>query len=155
MFTQKNTTHRVHLGDHVLNAMCAIDAMGAGAMYDTNTTIESYCAYCATGIRIKTIEKGTALGAVTPTGAIVRSGVEYSGGCAANSLCTVMMFFCSDDHLESWRKENQPDGQGFRLSLDEAQQVGRAIFAPLLKQAPEVQGESRLQNKHSSEGEDA
>lgn len=153
--TEKDTGHRVHLGDRVVNAMCAIDAMGAGAMYGSDTTVESSCGYCETPVRLELTEGGTALGAAMPSGAIVWSGIDYSGGCAADSLCTVMMFFCSDDHLAAWRKEIQSDSDGYRLSLDEARQVGSAIFAPLLRRAPEVRGESRLQFKHGPDIETA
>ena len=62
-------------------------------------------------------------------------GVAYADGCAATSLCTVRAFFCSDEHLASWRETEHPDGKGFRLSMDEGLQTGVAIFAPLLAPA--------------------
>ncbi len=42
-FTERATAHRVRLGDRVLNAMCAIDALGAGAMCGADTVVESAC----------------------------------------------------------------------------------------------------------------
>jgi hypothetical protein len=47
-------------------------------------------------------------------------------------MCTVIAFFCDDAHLEDWRTEHDPEGRGFRLSIDEALQAGRAFFAPSL-----------------------
>jgi hypothetical protein len=47
-------------------------------------------------------------------------------------MCSVIAFFCDDAHLEAWRAEHHPETPGFRLSIDEALQAGRAIFAPSL-----------------------
>ncbi len=134
-FTERDTGHRVCLGDRVLNAMCAIDALGAGAMYDKDVTIDSTCPACGTAIHIETRDNGAALATVSPSSAVVWSGIRYFNGCAASSLCTVLAFFCSDEHLESWRGANHPDLAGYRLSMDEGLQAGKAIFTPLL--APE------------------
>jgi hypothetical protein len=68
---------------------------------------------------------------VQPGSAVVWSGVRRTDGCAANSMCTVIAFFCDDAHLEAWRAEHHPEA-GFRLSIDEALQVGRAFFGPSL-----------------------
>lgn len=131
-FTERDTGHRVNLGDVSLNAMCAIDALGAPAMYGTDAVIESSCRECGKPVRITTRETGNVLGEVSPTEAVVWSGIRYADNCAAESLCTVMAFFCSDAHLEAWREANHPGIQGFRLSMDEAMQAGKAIFTPML-----------------------
>ncbi len=134
-FAEWDTGHRVHLNGRVLNAMCAIDALGAGAMYGRDATIESACRACGEPIQAETEDDGTALKAITPSTAVVWSGVEYAEGCAATSLCTVIAFFCSDQHLRSWRDGEHPGVNGFRLTMDEAQQVGMAIFTPMLAPA--------------------
>ncbi len=134
-FTERKTGHRVLLDRHALNAMCAIDALGAGAMVGRDIVIESSCRSCGTSIHVATRDDGTALQSYGPEGAVVWSGIAYDEGCAATSLCTVMAFFCSDAHLVSWRESNHPGLTGFRLSMDEAQQVGTAIFAPMLAPA--------------------
>jgi hypothetical protein len=38
----------------------------------------------------------------------------------------------SDEHLFAWRERSDPEGTGFRLSTEAAQQVGRALFVPML-----------------------
>ncbi|MEE9275139.1 MAG: organomercurial lyase, partial [bacterium] len=93
-FTERATAHRVRLGDRVLNAMCAIDALGAGAMCGADTVVESACMGCGTGIRIATREGGAALEGFSPPGALVWSGIQHDGLCSATSLCTVLGFFC-------------------------------------------------------------
>ena len=134
-FTDRGTEHRMQLGETVLYAMCAIDALGAGAMLGTDVAIESACRFCGAPIRIETRNDGTALEAYSPTSAVVWSGIQYSNICAADSLCTVMAFFCSDEHLESWRDAGDPKPKGFRLSMNEGLQMGKAIFMPLLAPA--------------------
>lgn len=131
-FSERDTGHRVRLGEQDLNAMCAIDALGAGAMLGTDAVIESACRECGAAIRIATRGGGAALAAVSPRETVVWSGIRYEGRCAADSLCTVIAFFCSDGHLEARRAVNQPDTRGFRLSVDEGLEAGRAIFAPML-----------------------
>ncbi|MFQ5938979.1 MAG: alkylmercury lyase family protein [Alphaproteobacteria bacterium] len=131
-FTERDTGHRVRLGDRVLNAMCAIDALGAGGMYNKDITISSTCPACGRAIHIETRDDGAALATFSPSSAVVWSGIQYFNGCAADSLCTVMAFFCSDEHLESWRNANHPDVKGFRLSMEEGLEAGKAIFTPLL-----------------------
>jgi hypothetical protein len=134
-FIGRPTEHRVHLGGTVLSAMCAIDALGTGAMLGADAAIESACRCCGTPIRIETSDKGAALKVYSPTSAVVWSGIQYSNSCAADSLCTVMAFFCTDEHLQSWRDAQDRETKGFRLSMDEGLQMGKAIFMPLLAAA--------------------
>lgn len=134
-FTERDTGHRIILGRRTLNAMCAIDALGVGAMVGRDIVIESSCRSCGAPIHIETQDDGTALKVCRPENAIVWSGIAYDDGCAATSLCTVMAFFCSNEHLESWGESNSSGVPGFRLSMDEAQQVGMAIFVPMLAPA--------------------
>ena len=134
-FIDGGTEHRMRLGERVLHAMCAIDALGAGAMLGADVAIESACRSCGAPIGIETRDGGAALEAYSPTSAVVWSGIQYSNSRAADSSCTVMAFFCSDGHLESWRDAQDPKPRGFRLSIGEGLQVGKAIFMPLLAAA--------------------
>lgn len=129
--TERDTEHRVMFENRVLNAMCAIDALGAGAMYGVDSSIESSCRHCGAGISIITKDRGAALASASPPETVVLAGNTYES-CAATSLCTVIAFFCCDEHLDAWRTENEPGTQAYRLTLDEALQVGRALFGPFL-----------------------
>jgi mercuric reductase len=131
-WTDRATEHRVSLGERTLNALCAIDALGAGDMYRRDVEIRSRCRSCGARVTVATSDRGRALADVQPGSAVVWSGVRHTDGCAANSMCTVIAFFCDDTHLEAWRAEHDPETPGFRLSIDEALQVGRAFFAPSL-----------------------
>jgi mercuric reductase len=130
--TDRITDHEVRISGTTVHAMCAVDALGVGAMFREDVEISSSCRHCRTPIAITTRGGGKALETFTPSGTIVWSGIRKSEGCAADTLCNVIAFFCSDEHLDAWRRENHPDIEGYRLSLDEALQVGRAIFAPSL-----------------------
>ena len=134
-FIDRPTEHRMKLGETVLYAMCAIDALGTGAMLGADVAIESACRFCGTPIRIETRDQGVALADYAPMIAVVWSGIQYSNSCAADSLCTVMAFFCTDEHLQSWRDAQDRGAKGFRLSIDEGLQMGKAIFKPLLAPA--------------------
>jgi mercury(II) reductase len=131
-FSDRDTGHRVTLDGRTLNAMCAVDALGIGAMTDRDLAIAPRCRYCGAPVRITTRDRGRALADVAPTTAVVWLSVHYEGGCAANSLCSATSFFCSDDHLAAWHLERRSDEPGFRLSIEEALEAGRAIFRPSL-----------------------
>lgn len=133
--TTRPTEHRIGFGGKVAHAMCAIDALGTGAMFDADVVIESSCRACGGPIRIATKDRGIALDSVEPRSTVVWSGSQYEGACAATSLCTEIAFFCAEAHLEDWRRTNRSGSEGYRLTPDEAMQVGRALFAPVLARA--------------------
>jgi len=131
-FTDRDTGHRVTLDGRVLNAMCAVDALGIGAMTDRDIIIASRCRHCGAPIRIASRDQGRALAQIEPRTAVMWQSVRYEGACAANSLCATTAFFCSDDHLSAWRREQAADEAGFRLSVEEGLEAGRALFGPSL-----------------------
>ena len=131
-FTDRDAGYRVTLDGRVLNAMCAVDALGIGAMTDRDITIASRCRHCGAQIRIATRDQGRALAQIEPRTAVMWQSVRYEGACAANSLCATTAFFCSDDHLSAWRRQQAGDEAGFRLSIEEGLEAGRALFGPSL-----------------------
>lgn len=131
-FNAGATGHRVTLGRHTLNSMCAIDALGTGAMYERDIEISSSCRWCGAEIRITTENQGAALGLVSPAGTVVWYDFAYCDSGAA-SCCRAIAFFCSDEHFERWRDAQAPRRQGMRLSLTEVHEVGKAIFGPVLR----------------------
>jgi len=42
------------------------------------------------------------------------------------------VFFCSGDHRQQWLDKQVPQRKGIGLTVDEALEVGRAIFGPVL-----------------------
>ncbi|MBA1142933.1 bifunctional organomercurial lyase/mercury(II) reductase MerBA [Mesorhizobium neociceri] len=131
-FASRDTGHQIRLDGNSVNAMRAVDALGVGAMLDRDVEITSRCWHCGSPIKVSTRDRGRALDEVSPQSAVVWLSVRYEGGCAANSLCSMTAFFCSDDHLAAWRSKRPADEPGFRLSIEEALEAGRAIFGPSL-----------------------
>ena len=129
-FTERDTGHRVRLGAKVLNAMCAIDALGTGAMFASDCEIDSTCRQCGAPIRVTTAGNGERLASVAPASAMVWNGIYYEGQ-AATSLCTVIAFFCSPAHSERWL-QGRDDSDGYPLTMGEALEIGKAIFRPVL-----------------------
>lgn len=134
--TGKKTEHAVRIAGRTVHAMCADNALGVGAMLDDDIEVFSSCRQRGTPINVATRDAGMTLAASTPAEALVWSGVRTGTGCVADTLCTVIAFFCCDAHLDAWRRENGHSSEGYRLSLDEAHQVGRAIFAPTVRASP-------------------
>ena len=128
-FTEADTGHSVTFdkSGKTLATMCAIDALGAGAMCRDDVTIRSACRSCGSPVIARTGDQGMVLKAVTPAESVVWVGLKQSRGCAADSLCTALLFFCSDKHLERSRASGGA-GDGYRLSVEEAFQVGKALF---------------------------
>lgn len=136
-FTEAETGHRVKLKGQLLHALCAIDALGVGSMYRTDVTIESPCRFCGKPIGIATTSEGRTLRSVSPAEAVVWYDFAYEGSAAA-SCCPVIAFFCSDGHLRCWLGDQRLPRQGVRLAIDEALQVGRAVFGPVLAEPSSV-----------------
>lgn len=130
-FTQMATGHRVKIRGHVLHALCAIDALGVAGMYGTDIAISSLCHHCGASVHVETALEGKALRSVTPNGAVVWYDFAYDAN-AATSCCPAIAFFCSDEHLRQWVNDQRPRRDGLGMTMDEALEVGRAIFGPVL-----------------------
>ncbi len=126
-FADCDRGHRVRCAGRRLYAMCALDALGIGAMLGEDAAIASACGVCGVEIRIATRDRGRRLARVFPEASVVWASLAYADACAARSMCPRTAFFCSDEHLWSWRRNN-PGERGHRLDIAEALEVGRALF---------------------------
>lgn len=133
-FTEAATGHRVELAGRTFNALCAVDALGVGAMYQCDVAIASPCRLCGGAVRVATADEGQALRSVAPKGSVVWYDFAFSGS-AASSCCTAIAFFCSHEHLRCWQDAQTPRREGARLMMNEALEMGRAIFGPVLAEA--------------------
>lgn len=134
-FSEAASGHKVELRGHLLYALCAIDALGVGAMYRTDITVESSCRLCGATIRVTTMDEGRALRSVHAAQAVVWYDFAYTDS-AASSCCPAIAFFCSDEHLQRWRDAQIPPREGVRLGMNAALELGRAIFGPVLTEPP-------------------
>jgi hypothetical protein len=83
-FAAYSTGHRITLSGQPTDSLCAIDAPGAGAMCETESSIDSKCAHCDVPIHITTSGGGTALKAVEPAGTVVSETGSRGHYCRAS-----------------------------------------------------------------------
>ncbi len=146
-FTDTLTGHRVAVKGLVVNAMCAIDALGVGAMLRRDIRVASRCLRSGAAIEIATRDHGRALAAVWPATTVVWLSLGCDNRPAAFSLCTRTAFFRTAADLEAWRAEAPcAEQRGVRLSLSEALEAGRAIFEPSLRQVNATRHSMRSQD---------
>lgn len=131
-FTSRPARHRVVIGGREVGAMCAIDALGAGAMARREAQVRADCAQCGAPIRISTGAGGLGIDRVEPGATVIWAGVEPVSGCAADTQCRSMLMFCDAEHLGAWRAAHAPAGTGFHLTPVQAVELGAAIFRPFL-----------------------
>jgi hypothetical protein len=130
-FTGDQAEHRVRLRGRRLYAVCATDALGIAAMFGTDVVIESSCRVRRRGVEIGTAHGGKSIRYAQPVDAAVWYDLAYIG-CAAASCCRSIAFFYSEAELQQWVSAQNPQPAGYRLTLDEALEVGRALFEPVL-----------------------
>lgn len=150
-FTVSASGHRVELGRHTLNALCAVDALGAGDMCRMDIAIDARCRSCGESVRVETVLEGRRLGRMEPERAVVWYDFAYEDS-AASSCCQAIAFFCSEQHLREWLGLQRTPRAGARLAMDEALELGRAIFGPVFAIAP-VEPSSVGVPPETSEGE--
>jgi hypothetical protein len=112
-----------------LYAMCAIDALGVGFMFNCDVILESKCNHCNERIKV-VIEKNEII-SLDPEELVVWGDMEYSD-CAADSICKNINFFSSKDHFTEWRTEF-PKRRGCLLQIQEAFYLGKKFFENRLK----------------------
>lgn len=130
-FTLEDTGHRIVLHGRVLHTLCAIDALGAPDMCRADAVISSSCLHCGTSVRVETTSLGKTLKSVMPEGSVVWYDYAYDSK-AATSCCPAIAFFCSGEHMHDWLGQARPERSGIALAMEEALEVGRAIFGPAL-----------------------
>jgi hypothetical protein len=134
-FTDRVTGHCVAVNGRVINAMCAIDALGVGVMLGCDIQVDSRCLRSSTAIEISTRDHGRALAAVWPDTTVVWLALGCDDSPAALSLCTRTAFVRTVADLEAWLAEAPcAEQRGVRLSPSEALDAGRAIFEPSLRE---------------------
>lgn len=127
------TDFRVNVGTTHLHAVCAIDALGVAAMAKRHVQVSCLCPVCKKPTGLGVASDGLTISQITSPGARVWAGVEDVDGCAVDTQCRTMQMFCSPEHLTKWCETQNPGARGFDLSLEQAVQLGAAIFRPFLQ----------------------
>jgi hypothetical protein len=127
--TAESTPHEVHVGGHTIHAMCALDALSVGPMYEVPVEICSHCRVSGESVCIK--QEGMRVTEATPSS--VRVGVRWqipSGDHAAHSMCMEMVFLKDEATAAIWHGGDLANHSVF--TLEEATQFGAGFFRPLL-----------------------
>lgn len=127
-FTRVSTAHRLRMDEVQVHAMCAVDALAVAPLLGRTVHVQSRCAVSDQSIAI--MQHGKTLASVQPPDA--RVGIEWgdTDGCAARSLCRNMVFLVDVELAHGWQADAAPVRTVLRL--DQATELGRRFFAPLL-----------------------
>ena len=130
-FTMEEREHKVRVGGHTVNAMCALDALAVSPMFGLKTEVSSKCRATGTPVFIK--QDGLNIENLDQAGDIrfgIVWGAASSCSCCANSLCMEMMFLRDGRVAEEWLLADPGNREVFTLA--EAVEFGARFFVPLM-----------------------
>jgi hypothetical protein len=131
-FSARETRHKVAFPDgHEICSLCATDALGIHFMLGENIVVRSSCPECEAEIKIEM--KSGKIASCDPARVVefVSSGDHC--GCTAKTFCPFMNFFCSEEHVNRWRKKNPASAEGEMYQLQQVLEHGKCIFGDFLK----------------------
>lgn len=130
-FTMEEREHKVKVGFHTVNAMCALDALAVSPMFDIKTEITSKCR--ATGAPVFIRQNGYQVENRDEIGDLHFGIIWAAAGscsCCANSLCMEMMFLRDGRVAAEWLSADPRNREAFTLA--EAIDFGARFFVPLM-----------------------
>ena len=134
-FSTEPTLHSVRIGEWEIACVCAIDALGTSAMVRQEVQVKSRCPQCDQSIVVDIAKDGLQVVDCEPGTTRIWAGIVLIEGCAATSQCQSMLAFCCQEHLNEWRGADEKRREGYTFSVEQAVQVGAAIFRPFLPQS--------------------
>ncbi len=131
-FSARPRGHSVLIdGAHRVEAMCAIDALGLAPMLERPIEITSHDPLSGGEIWVR-LDPGE--GAWwEPTTAVVLVGSAGCDGPSFRGCCDVVNFFQTDDSANTYLVAH-PELSGFPISIPDAIEAGRTVFADLLEE---------------------
>ena len=128
-FTMDERVHTVLINGQLLHAMCALDALSVGPMFNAATTVNSRCHVSDAPVEVRM--QGGGVVSVSPEQPWL--GIRWQGtsGCAARSLCLDMVFLRDSKTAEGWQRQDRDNIS--ILDLPSAVGMGAAFFCPLLE----------------------
>lgn len=128
--TTEVTTNYLRINGQPVNAMCALDALSVGPMFNAEVEISSRCHVTGTAITIH-MQGGTLQG-IKPS-PDVHVGVRWQNptACAAHSMCMEMVFLKDQPTALEWQAGDTESISLF--NLEDAVAFGAEFFTPLLQ----------------------
>jgi mercuric reductase len=127
--TTEETPHKVSVNGNKLYAMCAVDALSVGVMFNTETLIQSNCH--VTGAPVTIRQRGKEVLEANPPD--VRVGVRWQRliDTCAHVMCRQMVFLRDEATAQAWLNTDPVSKELF--TVPEAIMFGEAFFTPLLE----------------------
>ena len=128
--TTEETPHHLKVNKQPVNAMCAVDSLSVGPMFDAEVEISSHCHVTGTAITLHM--QGETLQSASPS-PDVHVGVRWQNpsACAAHSMCLEMVFLQDQPTALEWQAEDTENTSLF--NLQDAIAFGAGFFTPLLQ----------------------
>jgi mercuric reductase len=128
--TTEDTPHHLRVNKQPVNAMCALDALSVGPMFNAEVEISSHCHVTGTAITVHM--QGENLQEVSPSPDI-HVGVRWQNpsACAAHSMCLEMVFLKDRPTALEWQAGDTENTSLF--NLQDAVAFGAGFFTPLLQ----------------------
>jgi hypothetical protein len=130
-FSARARGHEVAIDGRVVQAMCAIDALGIATMLDQPIEIRSCDPISGGEIHVHANPNGVT--AHEPQTAVVLAGCGCNDGPSYCGCCDVLNFFESTANANRYLRKH-PELTGMPIAISEAAAAGRTIFGSILKQ---------------------
>lgn len=128
-FSARARGHEVAVEGRVVQAMCAIDALGISALLDQPIEVRSHDPLSGREIRVHATPDGVT--DCQPQPAVVLAASSCCEGPSYCGCCDVLNFFESSENARRYLREH-PEVAGMPISIREAAAGGRAIFGTIL-----------------------
>jgi mercuric reductase len=129
-FTMEQRDHKININNHIVHAMCALDALAISPMFKLETHIDSVCHVTGTAISIDQFDQEILN---RDKNANLHFGIDWNSAannCCATSLCTEMIFLIDEDIAHAWLTENPEAREIF--TIDVAIDFASQFFRPLI-----------------------
>ena len=131
-FSAQARGHEVTVEGRVVQAMCAIDALGIAAMLDRPIEVRSHDPLSGSEGRGHANPDGVTTW--QPETAVVLAGSSSCDGPSYRGCCDVLNFFESTENAQRYLRENT-EVAGMPIPISEAAAAGRAVFGQILAEA--------------------
>ena len=132
-FTMENRVHRILINGQEIHAMCAMDALAPGSMFECASEVVSECEVTKAPVHIK-LNNQTIVN--KDEVAEVHFGMNWqaasSCGSCADNLCTEMLFLKDTDTAQAWLNGDTENREIF--TLVEAIGFATGFFKPMMQQ---------------------
>jgi hypothetical protein len=131
-FSARDRGHSVLIdGLHVVEAMCAIDALGIAPMLGLPIQVRSRDPISGAEVHIQ-LHPGEQAG-WQPRKAVVLAGSTCCDGPSFGGCCDVLNFFETAENAERYSRAH-PDVKGAAITIPEAAEAGRVVFGDVLSE---------------------